>query len=120
MRAKRALVAVLIVLAVATGATIFTTAAVADPSHNIQDPATLTCDDGTTFVVSPGTVTNRSHQAFVIDSTSIFVAKYLAFTDINGTLVFFDTAQGLTDLVTCTGDAGGGFTITVRGFVTPR
>ncbi len=120
MRAKHALLAVLIVLTVAAAATIFTTAAVADPSHNIQDPLTLTCDNNTTVVVSPGTLPNRSHQAFDVNSTSIFVANYLAFTDVSGTIVIFDTARGLTGLITCSGDAGGGFTITVGGFLTPR
>jgi hypothetical protein len=119
MRAKRALLAVLAVLALATGA-IFATAAVADPSHNIQDPQTLACDNGMTIVVNPGTVTNRSHEAFVIDSTSIFVVNYFAFDDGSGTIVLFDTAQGLTGLITCSGDVGGVFTITVRGFLTPR
>jgi len=117
---KRGLAAVLIVLAMSVAATVYAAAASADPSHNIQDPTTLTCSDGTSFVVSPGTVTNRSHQAFVVDSSSILVTKYLAFTDATGTQVFFDTARGLRNLVTCTGDAGGGFTITVRGFFTPR
>ena len=119
-RGKRGLAAALIVLAMSVAATIYAAAASADPSHNIQDPTTLTCSDGTSFVVSPGTVTNRSHQAFVVDSSSILVTKYLAFTDASGTQVFFDTARGLRNLVTCTGDAGGGFTITVRGFFTPR
>jgi hypothetical protein len=71
-------------------------------------------------VVSLGTVTNRSHQAFVVDSSSILVTKYLAFTDATGTQVLFDTARGLSGLVICTGDAGGGFTVTARGFFTPR
>ena len=117
---KRGLSAVLIVLAMSVAATIYAAAASADPSHNIQEPVTLTCSDSTSFVVSPGTVTNRSHQAFVIDSSSILVAKYLAFSDATGTQVFFDTGRGLENLVTCSGDAGGGFTITVRGFFTPR
>jgi hypothetical protein len=119
-RGKGRIAAVLLAVAMAVGGTIWATAASADPSHNIQQPVNLTCDNGTSFVVNPGTVTNRSHQAFVVSSTSILVAKYLAFTDANGTQVFFDTAQGLEGLVTCTGDAGGGFTITVRGFFTPR
>ena len=57
----------------------------------------------------------------MIGSTSIYVIKYLAFTDSSETLVFFDT-PGLTKqgFVTCSGDAGGGFTITTRGFFTPR
>lgn len=119
-RGKRGLAAVLLVGAMAMGATIWATAASADPSHNIQQPTELTCDDGTSFIVSPGTVTNRSHQGFVVSSTSILVATYLAFTDVTGTQVFFDTARGVQGLVTCTGDVGGGFTITIRGFFTPR
>ena len=92
---KRGLSAVLIVLAMSVAATIYAAAASADPSHNIQDPVSLTCSDSTSFVVSPGTVTNRSHQAFVVDWSSILVAKYLAFTDATGTQVFFDTGRGL-------------------------
>jgi hypothetical protein len=79
-------------------------------------------------VVNPGTVTNQSHQAFVISSngtispTSILVVNYLAVSDSTGTFVIFDTAPGLTGqgLVTCTADLGGGLTLTVRGFFTPR
>jgi hypothetical protein len=107
---------------------VFVSAVSADPSHNIQSPQTLACDNGATVVVSPGTVTNRSHEAFVISSsgtissTSISVVNYLAFTDSTGTFVVFDTAPGLTaqGLVTCTADLGGGVTLTVRGFFTPR
>jgi hypothetical protein len=119
-KGTRRLVAVLAVLAASASCTIFAAAALADPSHNIQAPQTLTCDNNTSVVVNPGTVTNRSHEAFVVGSTSILVAKYLAFTDVTGTVVVFDTAPGLTGLVTCSGDAGGGFTITIRGFFTPR
>jgi hypothetical protein len=121
-REKRGLAAVLVVLAVAAGATIFATTALADPSHNVLPPQPLTCDNNTTVVVNPGTVTNQSHEGFVVGSTSIFVINYLAFTDNTGTLILFETARGLTTqgLVTCSGDAGGGFTITVRGFFTPR
>jgi hypothetical protein len=106
----------------------FVSAASADPSHNIQSPITLACDNGQTVVVNPGTETNRSHVAFVlsssgtISSTSISVANYLAITDSTGTVVIFDTGSGLTaqGLVTCTADLGGGVTLTVRGFFTPR
>jgi hypothetical protein len=48
------------------------------------------------------------------------VRRRRVLTDASGTQVFFDTARGLRGLVTCTGDAGGGFTITVRGFFTAR
>jgi hypothetical protein len=96
--------------------------ALADPSHNVQPNTTLTCDNGATVVVNPGTVTNRSHEAFVVGSTSILVVNYVAFTDASGTIVVVDSAPALSgqELVTCTGDAGfGGFTVTVRGFFTP-
>jgi hypothetical protein len=100
----------------------FASTANADPSHNVQLPATLNCDDGSTVVVNPGTVTNRSHQAFVIGSNSIYVTNYLAVTDSTGSFVLFDTARGLTPqgLVTCTVDLGGGVSLTARGFFTPR
>ena len=103
-------------------AAAFATAALADPSHNIQAPETLTCSNGTTVVVNPGTLTNQSHEGFVVGSTSILVVNYVAITDSTGTTVFFDTAPALTGqgLVTCSGDLGGGVTITVRGFFTPR
>jgi hypothetical protein len=99
---------------------MFSAGALADPSHNIFDPQTLNCDNNTTVVVNPGTVTNQSHMGFVVNSTNVFVLNYLAFTDSTGTLVFFETARGLGNLISCSGDAGGGFTITVRGFITPR
>ena len=94
----------------------------ADPSHNIAEPTLLTCSNGASVVVNPGTVTNQSHQAFVIGSNSILVVNRLAFTNGTDTFVIFDTAPGLNTQgpVTCSGDAGGGFTITVRGFFTPR
>jgi hypothetical protein len=121
-RGNRGFAAVLVVLALLTGATIFATAALADPSHNVFPPQPLTCDNNTAVVVNPGTLTNQAHEGFVIGPASVFVIKYLAFTDNSGTLVFFDAAPGLAKqgLVTCSGDAGGGFTITVRGFFTPR
>jgi hypothetical protein len=104
------------------------TAAGADPSHNVSPPLTFTCADGQSVVINPGTVTNRSHQAFVIrsdgtiSSTSIFVIKYLALSDSTGTLVLFDTAPGLSSqgLVTCTTALGAGLTLTARGYFTPR
>jgi len=116
------------VAALVLGGMAFVSAASADPSHNIQSPITLACDNGQTVVVNPGTETNRSHVAFVlsssgtISSTSISVANYLAITDSTGTVVIFDTGSGLTaqGLVTCTADLGGGVTLTVRGFFTPR
>jgi hypothetical protein len=112
----------LIVLGLLGVAAIFATGALADPSHNIQAPQTLTCDNNTTVVINPGTINNRSHEGFVVGSTSIFVVNYVAFTDGTVTDVLIDSAPALTaqGLVTCSGDAGGGFTIIVRGFFTPR
>lgn len=97
------------------------TAASADPSHNVNSPLTFTCDSGQSVVVNPGTVTNQSHQAFVIDSTSILVINYLALSDGTDTLVLFETAPGLNPqgLETCTTELGGGVTLIVRGFFTP-
>ena len=118
--AKRGIVTALVVLAVSACATMFSAGALADPSHNILDPQILNCDNNTTVVVNPGTVTNHSHMGFVVNSTSVFVLSYLAFTDSTGTLVFFDTAHGRQNLIGCSGDAGGGFTINVNGFITPR
>jgi hypothetical protein len=82
----------------------------------------MTCDDGQSVVVNPGTVTNQSRQAFVISSdgtistTSILVINYLALTDGTDTLVLLDSAPGLTPhgLVSCTTDFGGGVTLVVR------
>jgi hypothetical protein len=108
------------ILAAVAAAAVFASTASADPSHNVQPPQPLTCDNGMQIVINPGTLTNRSHQAFVVGSTSIFVAKYVAFSDATGTFVLFETAPGQSGLITCTGDAGGGFTITLRGFFTPR
>jgi hypothetical protein len=105
----------------------FSAAAGADPSHNVNPPFTMTCDDGQSVLVNPGTVTNQSRQAFVISSdgtissTSILVINYLALTDGTDTLVLFDSAPGLTSqgLVMCTTDLGGGTSLVVRGFFTP-
>jgi hypothetical protein len=106
----------------------FTTAASADPSHNVNEPLTFACDNGQNVVINPGTVTNQSRQAFVISSdgtissTSIFVINYLALTDSAGTYVLFEIAQGLDPegLVTCTTELDGGVTLTAGGFFTPR
>jgi hypothetical protein len=111
----------LALIAALVAAAVVSSAAVADPSHNIQAPQTLTCDNGATVVVNPGTVTNRSHEGFVVGSNSILVVNYVAFTDATGTFVVLNSPQALHGqaLVTCTGDVGGGTTITVRGFFTP-
>jgi hypothetical protein len=93
----------------------------ADPSGpNLQQPVSLTCTGGLQFDVTPGTLTNRGHLAWDINSTSVFITAYLAFTNGTDTFVLFDTAPGLKDLITCTGDAGGGFTVIATGFRTPR
>lgn len=113
---------VLAPLAAVVAAATLTGSALADPSHNVASQQPLACDNGMSLVVNPGTLTNRSHQAFDVDSMSILVVSHLAFSNGTDTFVIFDTAPGLTaqGLVTCSGDAGRGFTITVRGFLTPR
>jgi hypothetical protein len=116
-----------VVLALLAAALTYTTAAGADPSHNVNAPLTFACDNGQSVVINPGTVTNQSRQAFVISSdgtissTSIFVFNYLALSDSTGTLVLINSAPGLTSqgLVTCTTELSGGITLTARGFFTP-
>jgi hypothetical protein len=96
-------------------------ALLADPGGpNLQQPVLLTCTGGLQINVNPGTLTNRGRVAWAIDSTSVLVTAYLAFNDGTDTFVIFDSKRGLTNLVNCTGDAGGGFTVIVKGFFTPR
>src|ERR671930_521459 len=105
------------VLALALG---LPAAAIADPSGpNVQENVLVSCDNGKTFVGNGGTLTNHSHQAFVVDSTSIFVLSYLAFTVDGVKTVYVDTASGLTGLVTCTWTFGPYYG-EGRGFFTPR
>ena len=96
-------------------------ALLADPGGpNLQQPASLTCTGGLHVDVNPGTLTNRGRVAWAIDSTSVFVTAYLAFTNGTETDVLFDSKPGLTNLITCTGDVGGGFFVIAKGFFTPR
>jgi hypothetical protein len=108
--------ALLFVLALAL---VFASAATADPSGpNVQDDVTYLCN-GEPIVLNGGTLTNRSHQAFVVGSSSILVATSAVLETPDGeTIVFFDTAPGIEDSVTCVATEGG-FTLTVSGFFTP-
>jgi hypothetical protein len=65
-------------------------------------------------------LTNRGRVAWAIDSTSVFVTSYLAFTGGTETVVLFDSRPALKNLITCTGDVRGGFTVIAVGFFTPR
>ncbi len=104
----------------------FASAASADPTHNTSAVALALCDNNEEVLLNFGTVTNRSHQAFVlassgtISSNSIYVIQYLAFTDSTGTSVIFDTAPGSTSRnpVTCTINLGDAIA-TARGLFTP-
>jgi hypothetical protein len=101
-------------------ACVLPSVAVADPSGpNVQQNILVSCDNGKTFVGNGGTLTNHSHQAFVVDSTSIFVLSYLAYSDNGVKTVLFDTAPGRTGLVTCTWMYGP-YPIEARGLFTPR
>jgi hypothetical protein len=99
--------------------------AAADPSHNVLPNIALTCSDGQSLTVLPGTATNSSSIAFVRDSTSIFVARTFVVT-LNGVPVY-GFERGLNgfaekDLVTCTGPwtvDGVTAQVTVTGFLTP-
>ena len=96
-------------------------APLADPGGpNLQQPVTLTCTGGLHVDINPGTQTNQGRVAWAIDSTNVFVTAYLAFTNGTDTFVLFDSKGGLNNLITCTGDAGGGFTVIATGFFTPR
>jgi ABC-type transport system substrate-binding protein len=108
-------------LAALSGA-LLPTGLLADPGGpNLQQPIALTCTGGQPPVtVNPGTATNRGRVAWVVDSNSVFVTAYLAFSDGTDTIVLFDSKPGLKNLITCTGDAGGGFTVIATGFFTPR
>jgi hypothetical protein len=100
-------------------ALVSTSTATADPSGpNVQGDATYTCD-GQQVVMNGGTLTNSSHQVFVVGSPSIFVAQSAVVETPDGeTIVFFDTAPGISDSITCVTTIDG-FTLTVRGFFTP-
>jgi hypothetical protein len=87
---------------------------------NLQAPIELTCTGDVHVTVNPGTLTNQGRVAWATDSNSIFVTAYLAFTDGTDTFVLFDSKRGLKNLITCMGDAGGGFTVIATGFFTPR
>ena len=101
----------------------------ADPTA--QPPSTLTCttQSGTvlgTIDLNPGALPNRSHQGFVVSSTSfagansIFVISNGTFTVGGTTSTFIDTpAPANKNLVTCTGDVGGGVILRLTGFFTP-
>ena len=117
---KRCLLAILLSMAV-SGFVLFGTASADPGGPNLQQPISLTCTGGLHIVVNPGTSTNAGRVAWVIGSTSVFVTADLAITDSAGnTTVFFDSKKGLTTLITCSGDAGGGFTVTAIGFLTPH
>jgi hypothetical protein len=96
-----------------------TSAASADPSGpNVQDNLTYTCD-GKQVVMNGGTLTNQSHQAFVVGSPSIFaIQSAVVLTPEGETVVFFDTAPGIKRGITCVTTLNG-FTLTLRGFFTP-
>ena len=103
-------------------ATLFPATAPADPSGPNVNPEnwTLTCG-GQTVVVNTGTLTNASHQSFVVTSTSIFVINYFAVTIGSDTFVLIDAAPGLNrqSLVTCTTTVQGE-SVLLRGFFTPK
>jgi hypothetical protein len=93
----------------------------ADPGGpNLQQPVNLTCTGDQHVTVNPGTLTNQGRVAWDVNSTSVFVTAYLAFTNGTDTFVLFNSKPGLKNLITCRGDAGGGFTVIATGFFTPR
>jgi hypothetical protein len=115
----------LIVFVIPAAAACFAGTAAADPSHNVLPEFSLSCSDGQSLTVQPGTATNNSSIAFVRDSTSIFVAK--SFVGTLGGEPQFGFERGLkgfdkADVVTCTGTwtvEGVTYDVTVTGFITP-
>ena len=107
-------------IAVVAAALLAAPSASADPSVNGNSVVAVTCSDGSAFNVNTGPFPNRGRVAWVVDGTGVFVTSYLAFADATDTFVLFDSKQGLRNVITCTGDAGGGFTVISKGFWTPR
>jgi hypothetical protein len=101
----------------------------ADPSA--QGPNTLTCTTQSgqllgTIDLNPGALPNRSHEGFVVtatsfaDSNSIFVLSNGSVIIGGTTITFIDTpAPANKNLVTCSGDVGGGVILSLTGFFTP-
>jgi hypothetical protein len=115
---KRLLLTVSLLAALSFG---LPAALLADPGGpNLAPPVSLTCTGGLHVDVGPGTLTNRGRLAWDVNSTSVFITAYLAFTNGTDTFVLFDSKPGLKNLITCTGDAGDGFTVVATGFLTPR
>ena len=114
MRQIVLLVAVTAVLAVPT-------IAIADPNGpNVQPYITIHCNNGESYLMNGGTATNQSHEAFAVNSTRIFVSQSFVFTVGGQNFVAYDNASGLRNLITCTGNFGGGVIFTTTGFLTPR
>ena len=108
-------------LVTALGALCLPSVLQADPGGpNLQPPVSLTCTGGLHFDINPSTLTNQGRVAWAINSNAVFVTAYLAFTDGTDTFVLFDSKPGLKDLITCTGDLGGGLMVVATGFLTPR
>jgi hypothetical protein len=108
-------------LVTALGALCLPSVLPADPGGpNLQPPVSLTCTGGLQVDINPGTLTNRGRVAWAINSNAVFVTAYLAFTDGVDTFVLFDSKPGLKNLITCTGDLGGGLMVVATGFLTPR
>jgi hypothetical protein len=116
----KSLSAALLIVAMSTFIPVGT--ALADPGGpNLQEPHTYTCDGGLTLEINPGTATNFGRVGWAIDSSSVFRLTYFAVTDFTTfTFVFFDQAQGVTNLITCTSPVGPGDTFVAKGFITPR
>jgi len=80
----------------------------------------MVCDNGVSVVVNPGTATNRGSPAWVVDSTTVFIAAYVAVTDNETfTFVFWDRMNGVSGLTTCTRNVGD-VTFISMGYFTPR
>ena len=82
----------------------------------------FSCDDGQSYDLNLGAPPNQSSTAFVVGTSTIFVAKHLEIS-VDGEVVYsWDRGikgfEGVS-LITCSGDLGGSI-ITVVGYLTPR
>jgi len=118
--AMRSVLLTVLFLVAVSGSTLTATAGADPGGPNLQKPVALSCPGRPPVTVNPGTLTNQGRIAWAVDSTSVFVTASLAFTDGIDTVVLYDSKKGLKNLITCTGDAGGGFTVIATGFFTPR
>jgi hypothetical protein len=95
--------------------------ALADPNGpNVRGVFTYTCDNGRTVDMEAGPQLNQGRVSWDVNTTTVFVVKYVAVTDGVDTFVFLDSTHGRTDLTTCTTPGRPGDTFIIKGWFSPR